>query len=63
MENGKEQRDLINLLVEGNEADGEVDLKTKKYLRCENDDIDADDEVRRDATDSDSDDDDDAKPG
>ena len=33
MENGKEQRDLINLLVEGNEADSEVDLKPKKYLR------------------------------
>ena len=62
MENGKEQRDLINLLVEGNEADGEVDLKTEKYLRCENDDIDADDEARTDATDSDSDNDDDAKP-
>ena len=63
MENGKEQRDLINLLVEGNEADGQVDLKTKKYLRCENDDIDADDEARSDTTDRDSDDYDDAKPG
>ena len=59
MEIGKDQGDLIDLLVEGNEADGEVDLKSKKNLRCEND---ADDEARTDATDSDSDNDDDAKP-